>query len=65
MTAWVLVVLSAQLHALPISTVHTTRDACERQRAVEVVHLLATGRPPGDAWCQQVRVPALAPVVLP
>lgn len=65
MTAWVLVVLSAQLHALPISTVHTTRDACEQQRAVEVVHLVATGRPPADAWCQPVRVPALAAVVLP
>jgi hypothetical protein len=65
MTAWVLVVLSAQLNALPISTVHTTRAACEAQRAVEVVHLAATGRRPAEAWCQAVRVPALPPVGLP
>jgi hypothetical protein len=65
MTAWVLVVLGANLAALPISTVHTTRAACEQQLAVEVVHLVATRRPPADAFCQAVRVPALAPVVLP
>lgn len=65
MIAWVLVVLASTVHALPISTVHTTRAACETQRAVEVVHLVVTHRAPAEAWCQAVRVPALAAVVLP
>lgn len=65
MIAWVLVVLSPSLTVLPISTVHPTRAACEQQRAVELLHLAVTARPGSDAFCQAVRVPALAPVTLP
>jgi hypothetical protein len=65
MTAWVLVVLGANLAVLPISTVHASRAACETQRAVELLHLAVTGRPEAEAFCQPVRVPALPPVVLP
>ena len=65
MIAWVLVVLGANLNALPISTVHASRAACEQQLATEVLHLVVTNRAPAEAWCQPVRVPALAPVTLP
>lgn len=65
MTAWMLVVLGANLTVLPITTFHPTRGACEQQMAVEVVHLAATNRPPADAFCQAIRVPALRAVTLP
>jgi hypothetical protein len=44
MTAWMLVVLGANLTVLPITTFHPTRGACEQQMAC----LLYTSPSPRD-----------------
>jgi hypothetical protein len=41
---------------------HATREACERQAAVEVTHYELTARPVALAQCQRVRAVTMRPV---
>jgi hypothetical protein len=63
MAEWFLiVVLAGDASGLVPVQRHATRDACEAQLAVEVVHSAAVGRHVLSAACQWHPVPALRPV---
>lgn len=59
---FLVVVLAGDASGLVPVQRHPTREACEAQRAVEVVHSAAVGREVISAACQWQPVPALRPV---